>query len=110
MRGNISKLDTLGRETLDLEESRAILEIVEKHREQLSACQRQFRLANVKVTLLTKQLWSCQCYVCRLLPDVDPHLQVLKLSGAEVSLPARWSHGGTRAKAEIFRESLRELT
>ena len=51
MRGNISKLDTLGRETLDLEESQAILGIVEKHREQLSACQRQFRLANVKVTL-----------------------------------------------------------
>ena len=51
MRGNISKLDTVGRETLDLEESQAILEIVEKHREQLSACQRQFRLANVKVTL-----------------------------------------------------------
>ena len=51
MRGNISKLDTLGRETLDLEESQAILGIVEKHREQLSSCQRQFRLANVKVTL-----------------------------------------------------------
>ena len=49
MRGNISALDTVGRETLDLEESQAILEIVEKHREQLSACQRQFRLANVKV-------------------------------------------------------------
>merc|ERR1719410_2094241 len=48
MRGNISKLDTLGRETLDLEESQAILQIVEKHREQLTACQRQFRLANVK--------------------------------------------------------------
>merc|ERR1719445_1694562 len=48
MRGNISKLETVGRETLDLEESRAILDMVEKHREQLTACQRQFRLANVK--------------------------------------------------------------
>jgi len=48
MRSNISKLETVGRDTLDLEESQAILEIVEKHREQLTACQRQFRLANVK--------------------------------------------------------------
>jgi len=48
MRANISQLETVGLETLDLEESRAILDMVEKHREQLTACQRQFRLANVK--------------------------------------------------------------
>merc|ERR1719412_2805988 len=48
MRGNLGRLEVLARETLDMEESQAILEIVEKHREQLSACQRQFRLANVK--------------------------------------------------------------
>ena len=51
MRANISQLETVGRETLDLEESRAILDMVERHREQLTACQRQFRLANVKVSL-----------------------------------------------------------
>ena len=49
--GTITQLETVGRETLDLEESRAILDMVEKHREQLTACQRQFRLANVKVSL-----------------------------------------------------------
>jgi len=48
MRGNINKLETVGRETMDLEESHGILEIVERHKEQLTACQRQFRLANVK--------------------------------------------------------------
>merc|ERR1719450_1083014 len=48
MRSNISKLETVGRETMDLEESQGILETVEKHKEQLTSCQRQFRLANVK--------------------------------------------------------------
>ena len=35
---------------------------------------------------------------------------MLELSGAEVSLPARLSQGGTRVQAQVLRETLRELT
>ena len=49
MRGNLGRLEVLARETLDLAASHRLLDTVERHREQLTACQRQFRLANVKV-------------------------------------------------------------
>lgn len=49
MRGNLGRLEVLARETLDLATSHRLLDTVERHREQLTACQRQFRLANVKV-------------------------------------------------------------
>jgi len=48
MRGNLGRLEVLARETLDLATSHRLLDTVERHREQLTACQRQFRLANVK--------------------------------------------------------------
>jgi len=48
MRSNISTLETLAQEEVN-EDSRAqLLERVEEHKGQLVACQRQFRLANVK--------------------------------------------------------------
>ena len=48
MRTNISKLEMVAKESLDLAISHQIRDTVERHREQLTACQRQFRLANVK--------------------------------------------------------------
>ena len=56
MRSNINKLEMVARETLDLGTSHQIRDTVERHREQLTACQRQFRLANVKaMTALENQ-------------------------------------------------------
>ena len=102
MRGNISKLETVGRETLDLEESHGILEIVERHKEQLTACQRQFRLANVKVSLFQENF--------RLLgPDIDPDLQVLELSGAEVPGPGRGGQWRSGPQVQKLSEVPREL-
>ena len=49
MRSNLSRMEMIGRESLDSGVSFEILETAERHREQLSACQRQFRMANVKV-------------------------------------------------------------
>jgi len=48
MRGNLSRLEVMARESLDLATSELVMTTVERHREQLTACQRQFRLANVK--------------------------------------------------------------
>ena len=48
MRSNISKLELIAMEMLDLEQSQLTMSQVESHREQLASCQRQFRLANVK--------------------------------------------------------------
>jgi len=48
MRSNLSRMEMIGRESLDSGVSFEILETAERHREQLSACQRQFRMANVK--------------------------------------------------------------
>jgi len=48
MRTNIGKLEVMAMEMLDLDQSRLIITQVHSHREQLAACQRQFRLANVK--------------------------------------------------------------
>jgi len=48
MRTNIGKLEVMAMEMLDLDQSRLIMTQVHSHREQLAACQRQFRLANVK--------------------------------------------------------------
>ena len=50
MRGSLSDLEMMARESLDPATSDLILDTVERHREQLTACQRQFRLANVKVS------------------------------------------------------------
>ena len=52
MRGNLSRLEVMARESLDLATSELVMTTVERHREQLTACQRQFRLANVKVHYL----------------------------------------------------------
>ena len=49
MRGNLSRLEVMARESLDPAASELVLTTAERHREQLTACQRQFRLANVKV-------------------------------------------------------------
>ena len=49
MRGNLSRLEVMARESLDLATSELVMTTAERHREQLTACQRQFRLANVKV-------------------------------------------------------------
>jgi hypothetical protein len=48
MRSNISKLELIAMEMLDLEQSQLTMSQVESHRKQLASCQRQFRLANVK--------------------------------------------------------------
>jgi len=48
MRSNIRKMELAARETLDAGVSNQLHENLERHREQLTACQRQFRLANVK--------------------------------------------------------------
>jgi len=48
MRSNISKLELIAMEMLDMEQSQMITSQVESHREQLASCQRQFRVANVK--------------------------------------------------------------
>ena len=49
MRANLARLEVTARESLDPAASELVLVTVERHREQLTACQRQFRLANVKV-------------------------------------------------------------
>ena len=51
MRNNLAKLEMLGRETMDLVTGDMICDKVTRHRDQLTACQRQFRLANVKVSV-----------------------------------------------------------
>ena len=48
MRSNISKLELIAMEMLDMEQSQMVTSQVESHREQLASCQRQFRLSNVK--------------------------------------------------------------
>merc|ERR1719466_506107 len=48
MRGSISRLELLARETADQELGERLLEQVGQHRSQLAACQKQFRQANVK--------------------------------------------------------------
>merc|ERR1719495_790974 len=48
MRSNISKLELIAMEMLDMDQSQMITSQVESHREQLASCQRQFRVANVK--------------------------------------------------------------
>merc|ERR1719376_155576 len=48
MRSNISKLELIAMEMLDMEQSQMITSQVESHREQLASCQRQFRVAKVK--------------------------------------------------------------
>ena len=49
MRLTLSRLEMVGRESMEAGVSFEILETVERHRDQLTACQRQFRMANVKV-------------------------------------------------------------
>ena len=49
MRGNLSRLEGMARESLDPATADLVLDTADRHREQLTACQRQFRLANVKV-------------------------------------------------------------
>jgi len=48
MRSNISKLELIAMEMLDLDQRQLTMSQVESHREQLASCQKQFRLANVK--------------------------------------------------------------
>ena len=49
MRLTLGRLERVGRESMEAGVSFEILETVERHRDQLTACQRQFRMANVKV-------------------------------------------------------------
>ena len=49
MRLTLGRLELVGRESVEAGVSFEILETVERHRDQLTACQRQFRMANVKV-------------------------------------------------------------
>jgi len=48
MRSNISKLELIAMEILDVEQSQMVMSQVDSHREQLASCQRQFRVSNVK--------------------------------------------------------------
>merc|ERR1719187_2379844 len=48
MRSNISMMETIAEEEMDDDERHNLLKQVEEHKAQLSACQRQFRQANVK--------------------------------------------------------------
>ena len=59
MRANLARLEVTARESLDIAASELVLITVERHREQLTACQRQFRLANVKVNASLDVLALC---------------------------------------------------
>ena len=77
MRSNLSRMEMIGRESLDSGVSFEILETAERHREQLSACQRQFRMANVKVRGVYLFHLNESSGV---ITDIHSHSDLLKLS------------------------------
>ena len=107
MRSNLSRMEMIGRESLDSGVSFEILETAERHREQLSACQRQFRMANVKVK--GEYLFHLN-ESSGVITNIHTHSDLLKLSWADQIIPDWLWQWVTRIQVHVVSEVLRKLT